>query len=323
MSQITINTLPTQKISELIKEYKAFPSINYLLEKTNFNNIPTDCTNTNNKILYEFPTEENINNENIEFKIEENITTLREQNSELIPKEPYLPPINPKYKYTLILDLDETLVHYISDNDSAYIQIRPGTEDFLIELSIYYELVIFTAALQKYADLVINSIDPNGVVKYRLYRQHTISIGNSNIKDLNKLGRDLRSVIIVDNCVENFGLQKRNGLKIIDFEGNEFDDELEYLKEDLIKLARIKPMDVRDYLEGIQSGMDKRAIFFENLNVNNNDIVNYKDNDNDNLFKETIKENLINNNNNQDSDNNSHKEFLRNRYSYNNDSYDV
>ena len=326
LSQITINTLSTQKISELIKEYKTFPSINYLLEKTNFNNIPTDYTNTNNKILYEFPTEENIdndNNENVEFKIEENITTLREQNSELIPKEPYLPPINPKYKYTLILDLDETLVHYISDNDSAYIQIRPGTEDFLIELSIYYELVIFTAALQKYADLVINSIDPNGVVKYRLYRQHTISIGNSNIKDLNKLGRDLRSVIIVDNCVENFGLQKRNGLKIIDFEGNEFDDELEYLKEDLIKLARIKPMDVRDYLEGIQSGMDKRAIFFENLNVNNNDIVNYKDNDNDNLFKETIKENLINNNNNQDLDNNSHKEFLRNRYSYNNDSYDV
>ena len=63
------------------------------------------------------------------------------------------------------------------------------------------EIVIFTAALQKYADLVINSIDPNRVISYRLYRQHTISIGNSNVKDLAKLGRDLRRVIIVDNCL--------------------------------------------------------------------------------------------------------------------------
>ena len=183
--------------------------------------------------MYEFDTEE-LNNykedDTTEFKIEENDSIITPRKDlELKPQEPYLNQINPKYKYTLVLDLDETLVHYISDNDSAYIQIRPGTEDFLIDLAKYYEIVIFTAALQKYADIVINSIDPNNVISYRLYRQHTISIGNSNVKDLTKLGRDLRYVIIVDNCLENFAMQSRNGLKIIDFEGNEFDDELEYL----------------------------------------------------------------------------------------------
>ena len=55
-------------------------------------------------------------------------------------------------------------MHYTTDNESAYIQIRPGTEEFLIDLSKYYEIVIFTAALKKYADLVINSIDPNRVI---------------------------------------------------------------------------------------------------------------------------------------------------------------
>jgi hypothetical protein len=51
-------------------------------------------------------------------------------------------------KYTLVLDLDETLVHYVEDEESAYILIRPGAENFLEELSKYYELVIFTAATQ-------------------------------------------------------------------------------------------------------------------------------------------------------------------------------
>lgn len=54
---------------------------------------------------------------------------------------------NPR-SYTLILDLDETLVHFVEENDSAYIQIRPGAEQFLEEMSKYYEIVVFTAAMQ-------------------------------------------------------------------------------------------------------------------------------------------------------------------------------
>ena len=197
----------------------------------------------------------------------------------------------------------------------------------MIDLSKYYEIVIFTAALKKYADLVINSIDPNRVISYRLYRQHTISIGNSNVKDLSKLGRDLRHVIIVDNCLENFALQSRNGLKIIDFEGNEFDDELDYLKEDLIKLVKMKINDVRDYLENIQISMDQRANFLKKIDFNNNnynnyrnefnnEIVNYKYKDNNNnLFKENNNKNKEN----KDMNKQSQKDYLNSRYSYNND----
>ena len=177
------------------------------------------------------------------------------------PKPPFLKPISPKYKYTLVLDLDETLVHYISDNDSAYIQIRPGAEEFIKELSEYYEIIIFTAALQTYADLVIDGIDPDGLISDRLYRQHTVSVGNANIKNLEKIGRNIKHVIIIDNFMENFSLQPENGLNIIDFEGNEYDEELEYLKEDLIKLIKLNPDDVRGYLKDIQLIMDKSASF--------------------------------------------------------------
>lgn len=65
-----------------------------------------------------------------------------------LPLVPFLPDLHPEKKYTLVLDLDETLVHYVEENDSAFIQIRPGAENFIEELANYYEIVIFTAAMQ-------------------------------------------------------------------------------------------------------------------------------------------------------------------------------
>lgn len=54
-----------------------------------------------------------------------------------------MPPIKQGFEYTLVVDLDETLIHF---NDDGYYLIRPGVPVFLQELSKYYEIVIFTAA---------------------------------------------------------------------------------------------------------------------------------------------------------------------------------
>ncbi len=53
--------------------------------------------------------------------------------------------------------------------------MRPGTEEFLKQMSTYYEIVIFTAATQDYADWVIDKIDPKHYISHRLYRQHAYS----------------------------------------------------------------------------------------------------------------------------------------------------
>ena len=60
-------------------------------------------------------------------------------------------------------------------------------------------------------------------------------------------------------------MQPKNGLKIKDFEGDENDEELDYLKEDLIQLYNYHPDDVRVYIPDIQKKMDKRS-------ENNNDV---------------------------------------------------
>ena len=90
--------------------------------------------------------------------------------------------------------------------------------------------------------------------------------------------------------MENFSLQPKNGLNIIDFEGNEYDDELNYLKEDLIKLVKLNPDDIRLYLKDIQINMDKRAAYFQQLNDDNNyqNEFGFENDDNNNLFSEII-----------------------------------
>ena len=70
----------------------------------------------------------------------------------------------------MVLDLDETLVHYYEVNGEGSFRIRPGCEKFLREMSEMYEVVIFTAAMQDYADWVVDSIDKNKYISYRLYR---------------------------------------------------------------------------------------------------------------------------------------------------------
>ena len=146
-------------------------------------------------------------------------------------KSPFLPPMslgkaqpyvnapakdgrfNSERKYTLVLDLDETLIHYVdstSDDEDSYFLIRPYCKQFLEAMQPFYEIVIFTAGVQEYADWVIDQLDPDKrLITHRLYRQHTVNRSKTNpypliIKDLSKIGRPLTKTIIVDNLAENF-----------------------------------------------------------------------------------------------------------------------
>ena len=129
-------------------------------------------------------------------------------------KAPYLGENKTGREYTLVLDLDETLVHYYEVNGKGKYNVRPHTQKFLKEMAEHYELVVFTAAMQDYADWVLNEIDKHKYITHRLYRQHASPHGIVFVKDLSKLGRDLSKIIIVDNVAENFQMQPDNGIFI-------------------------------------------------------------------------------------------------------------
>ena len=188
---------------------------------------------------------------------------------------PYLPAINPKYKFTLVLDIDETMIHFFFTYINGMFFVRPYCFEFLNEINKYYEIVTFTAGTKEYADNILNLLDiNNNLIKYRLYRQHTTIMGCSVFKDLSKLGRDLNRIIIIDNLKDNFKLQPNNGLFIktwtSDVNDNQFHDLGRILKD--IVLLDIK--DVRPVLEKINDDIKiSRNIINPYANVDINKIV--------------------------------------------------
>lgn len=176
----------------------------------------------------------------------------------VLPSAPYLPPTS--MPFTLILDLDETLVHYVENGSESHLNVRPGCTEFLVEMAKYYELVIFTAALQDYADWAIDIIDQQKSISYRLYRQHTIPTGSVFVKDLSRIGRDLSKVIIVDNVADNFKLQSANGIYMKSWFEDMNDRCLEETGNLLKDIANCKIPDVRVSLRNYRDQVLRQMI---------------------------------------------------------------
>jgi len=156
------------------------------------------------------------------------------------PPRPLVPRRQPSYsskgtsavgphQKTLIIDLDETLIHSMSKGGRFqtgrmvevklqasmgaggqiigpqvpilyYVHKRPYCDEFLKKVSKWYNLVIFTASVQEYADPVIDWLEVER--KYfvgRYYRQHCTFRNGAYIKDLAQVEPDLSKVMILDN----------------------------------------------------------------------------------------------------------------------------
>ena len=247
------------KIFYCTKDYNLYDVMNEFLKGNVLLNQKLN-TIIKNSIVPKFSKviEEAINEENLnENDYEEDMVNQR-------PTIPFLPPKdkNDKREYCLVLDLDETLVHYIEEEngDNDYVKVRIGAENFVNALSEFCEIVIFTASTQYYANLIIDELECKDKIDYILYRQHTDLIDGTYVKDLSKLGRDLSKIIIIDNIEENYQLQPNNGLNIIDFEGDDSDFELIYIMHDLIKIVKNPGLDLRNELDIVRRNMEKRYI---------------------------------------------------------------
>ena len=170
--------------------------------------------------------------------------------------------------YTLVLDLDETLIHFKSNpnnESSGKIMIRPYLYDFLKRIKKDFELIIFTAATQDYADPIINAIEKDEkYFDYRLYRIHTTIIDNDFVKDLSKLGRDLNKTIIVDNMKQNYKNQPNNGITIRPFWGKDVEDSALVDLLDILQKIADRKMDVvnglKQYKEDIISKVSSNIL---------------------------------------------------------------
>lgn len=177
-----------------------------------------------------------------------------------------------------------------------HVLLRPNLDEFLRRVSLCFgEVIIFTASLAKYANMIIDLIDKDKVVKYRLFRENCTWINNIYVKELKRLNRNMRNVIIVDNNPNSFYLDCDNGIPIKGFYQDKNDKELLQMAYVLEKLSKI--FDVRLII--------KEIIFLNQLNYDKAfELFKHKEkskatNDNESLIKGMIhnnQPNLIKNN---------------------------
>ncbi|KAJ4787707.1 CTD small phosphatase-like protein [Rhynchospora pubera] len=178
-----------------------------------------------------------------------------------------------KKRNTLVLDLDETLVHstkggcnnvansfimynfrIMHDNIPIYVMERPHLRCFLERVAGLFEIVIFTAGTRIYASKVLNELDPEGkFFSRRFYRDSCKPFMEGGyVKDLTILGVDLAKVAIIDNTPKVYRLQRENGIPIKSW----YDDPSD------IELIRLLP-----FLETLAEADDVRPLISKTFNV--------------------------------------------------------
>ena len=167
---------------------------------------------------------------NIDIIQEKSIDNINYKNKDI---KYFLPPIQENKEYSLILDLEDTLIHSHRDFNfkkrlnlcninKKIITFRPDLFKFLQEMKPLFELILFSSNTPEYVDPIVNSIQKEEkYFDYILYRRHiTLDDEGNNVKNLELIGRDLKKVIIVDDISRYFNLQKENGINIKPFYGN-------------------------------------------------------------------------------------------------------
>ena len=144
-------------------------------------------------------------------------TKIKRNNQFILPKID-----NSKYKYTLVLDLDETLVHCQKKVNNEFILLfRPGLYEFLLKMKNICELILFSYGTPNYVDSIIKIIEKNEkFFEYILDRNHVTYDNGNYVKDLNMLNRDLKNIIIIDDSSKFFKFHKENGICVKPFYGD-------------------------------------------------------------------------------------------------------
>eukprot|EP01061_Rhynchopus_euleeides_P025893 TRINITY_DN4212_c0_g1_i13.p1 TRINITY_DN4212_c0_g1~~TRINITY_DN4212_c0_g1_i13.p1 ORF type:complete len:253 (+),score=98.63 TRINITY_DN4212_c0_g1_i13:115-873(+) len=172
--------------------------------------------------------------------------------------EPLLGPSHPedRGRVCLVLDLDETLVHSsfrpVPSPDMilpieidgqtyrVYVKKRPFVDEFIRFCAPRFEVVVFTASLSKYADPLLDELDPGRqhLGTHRLFREHCSHTNGAYVKDLSLLGRPLQKICIIDNSPVAYLFQSHNALPCTSWFEDKSDTELRDFQPMLDELSK-------------------------------------------------------------------------------------
>ncbi|EZA49791.1 hypothetical protein DMN91_003385 [Ooceraea biroi] len=176
-------------------------------------------------------------------------------------KYPYIQP-----PYTLVLEMTDVLVHPDWTYQTGWrFKKRPGVDQFLEAVAPpQFEIVIYTAEQGMTVFPILDALDPNGYIMYRLVRDATRFVDGHHVKDLGALNRDLSRVIVIDWNKESVKLNPENAFRLSRWAGNDDDTALYDLAAFLKTISTSNVQDVRDVLNYYRQFDNPLEMFKEN-----------------------------------------------------------
>ena len=212
------------------------------------NSISNNNTSENNNVLANLNNNQMANNNFITSSLSSlNNNSRSNNNSSTKNRLSYinkllLPQLkNDNYKFYLIFELDETLVHYWEEKDNCFVKVRCGVEDCFIIISEFCEITIVSTSSKEYTDIVVDNINKKkSYIQNRIYKE---LFDEDGIFDLSCINRDMKKCIFICHEEEFFNAPKNNILKLTEFTGDESDREMVFFCKEL---QRMKNTDISD-----------------------------------------------------------------------------
>ena len=248
------HTIEGNKVKIIINEDNDNDNEN---KENKFNQLNTE--KNNNSILYSIQNSKIKNFMSVTPSYKEN--SFKKKSFTKIPFTLKLPliPFLPNKNLTLLINLDNTLT-FINKNSNMIFK-RKDLNEFLTSLIPYYELISFTYNDKNHSEKILNLIEEKErFFDYNLYKENSTYLNEEYYKDFNKLGRNIKNTIIIEDINNSFGKHNDNTILIKSFNKNENDEEdiLKNLSKILIIIAKYESDDIRKSLKMIQGDIKEK-----------------------------------------------------------------
>jgi TFIIF-interacting CTD phosphatase-like protein len=198
-------------------------------------------------------------------------------------------------KIKLVLDIDHTMIVAVSqkhvhkmaktpdfvvsfDEKAFGIFVRPFLVPFLRCCSHWFDLIVWTAGTQEYAESIIKGIFPHDIPKPPIYhREHCTRKWDSDwnpiyIKDLRKLeGFHDEKFLLLDDQKVSFSFTPANGMQLTPYKGS-FDNTLFALLPHLWSIYKngcVKALPQEEWVQNTHDVLEQRGQeFFKDCLVN-------------------------------------------------------
>ena len=241
-------------INNLLKLLKENKDLNQKLidiEMKEIQLMESNYNNDNGIKENNYIPEDNKNGENITGDSEAEYED--ESNTENIKTVLILPDMDiTKFKYTVLFQLDETLVHYCEENDNYFVKVRFGAENLIEYIHNFCEVIIVSTSGIEYSDIIANNLSKNrGLISHRIYTEEYENV------DLSEINRDKNKIFIICSDDDFLNAPKENIIKLKEFNGDVKDKEFIKLLNEFKNIENMEIEDVRNIIPNIKNNITK------------------------------------------------------------------